>query len=102
MNDKESAVRLIESELKRKAARMKANLDNDTWTKRDTPPADWNKPLPEFMLERNKDSYLERKGKELEEEEEREKQELIKLSNYPAAAAAVQAPDNKNSFCTFM
>lgn len=98
MENKESAIELIRSELERKAARMKSHYDNDTWTKRDEPPKDWSKPLPEFMNERNKNSYLDIKLGELAEEEEREKQELIKLANAPS----IKEPENKNQFCTFM
>lgn len=99
MEDKEAAIRLIESELKRKANRIKVHLENDTWTKRDNTPSDWSKPLPDFMVERNKNSYLERKCRELEAEEEKARQELLIVAKSPAGA---KMPDSKNSFCTFM
>lgn len=97
MEDKEAAAMLIKSELERKAARLQAHLNNDTWTKRDNPPKDWTKPLPDFMIERNKDSYLEIKEKELREEEEQERADLLKLANSPKTQN-----NNSNSFCTFM
>ena len=28
------------------------------WEKRESPPPDWDKPLPEYLLERQKNSYL--------------------------------------------
>lgn len=99
MEDKEAAVRIIESELKRKANRIKSHLENDTWTKRDSPPADWNKPLPEFMIERNKGSYLENKCKQMEAEEEKIRQDSL---NTAKSSASAKMTENKNSFCTFM
>lgn len=99
MKDKEAAIRLIESELKRKANRIKMRLENDIWTKRDSPPADWIKPLPDFMIERNKNSYLELKCKELEDQEEKDRQDLL---NAAKSSADTKMYENKNSFCTFM
>lgn len=94
LTDKEAATSLIQSELSRRAKRMKAHYDNDIWTKRDKPPADWTKPLPPFMEERNKNTFLEKKAQELKEEEEKERLRALN----PEAAAEL----NKNSFCTFM
>lgn len=94
LTDKEAATSLIQSELSRRAKRMKAHYDNDIWTKRDKPPADWAKPLPPFMEERNKNTFLEKKAQELKEEEEKERLRALN----PEAAAEL----NKNSFCTFM
>lgn len=90
LDDKEAAKNLIRSELSRKAARFKAHHANDVWTKRDTPPANWSAPLPDFIEERNKNTYLAVKAAELKAQEER----LKDPSKYPDS--------NKSSFCTFM
>lgn len=55
--------------MKRADERMQAHNDNTVWTKRDKPPEDWNKPLPDFMVKRNEYSYLPLKVQELEEQE---------------------------------
>lgn len=91
-NDKEAAKLVIKSELNRRATRLKAHYDNDIWTKRETPPTDWSKPLPAFMEERNKSTYLAIKNKEFIEEQEAKTQEAL---NTPIET-------NKSSFCTFM
>lgn len=38
---------------------------NDVWTKRDGPPKDWNKPLPEEIQKQYETSYLALKAKEM-------------------------------------
>lgn len=62
--NKDAAIDVIKSELERREKRLKPYRENDIWTKRDGPPEDWSKPLPEFMIERNRNSYLEYMGKE--------------------------------------
>ncbi|XP_034241350.1 UPF0545 protein C22orf39 homolog [Thrips palmi] len=56
-SDEDAAKSIIESEMRRLDDRLKPHLFNQVWKKRDKPPEDWNKPLPEFM-ELNKNSYL--------------------------------------------
>lgn len=92
LNDKEAAISVIQSELSRKAVRLQAHYDNDIWTKRENPPSDWVKPLPAFIEERNKGTYLELKSQELKNEEMK-----LKLQNVNEALEP-----NKSSFCTFM
>lgn len=75
--NKEAAELIIQSELSRRAERLKAHYGNDTWIKRENPPTDWAKPLPAFMEERNKDTYLAAKVQEMKDEEEKLKQQLI-------------------------
>lgn len=94
LNDKEAAKLVIRSELSRRAVRIKAHFDNDVWTKRESPPSDWAKPLPAFMQERNKNTFLEIKTRELKVEEEKRMQSIAN-TEMPAEA-------NKNTFCTFM
>ena len=38
--------------------RLKPHINNPVWEKRESPPPDWNKPLPEYLLERQENSYL--------------------------------------------
>lgn len=92
LNDKEAAKLVIQSELNRRTARLKPHYDNDIWTKRENPPADWSRPLPDYMEERNKNTYLYLKNKEYIEEQEKQHQAAL---NTPIEA-------NKSSFCTFM
>ena len=37
---------------------MRPHVNNTVWEKRDSPPPDWDKPLPEYLLERQNNSYL--------------------------------------------
>lgn len=92
LNDKEAAKLVIQSEMKRRAERLKAHYDNDIWIKRESPPDDWAKPLPAFMEERNKNTYLGLKSQELKEQEEKAKQNVENTL----------IEGNKSSFCTFM
>lgn len=57
--DTDAGIAVISSELARREKRIEAHRQNDTWTKRDSPPDDWSKPLPQFMLERNENSFLQ-------------------------------------------
>lgn len=42
-------VSVIESEKERRNERLRGHYKNTVWEKRDTPPDDWNKPLPESL-----------------------------------------------------
>lgn len=91
---------------------MKAHYANDVWQKREQPPDDWARPLPEFMQERNKNTYLELKANEMKAEEERYMQELKELAAAEAAGATDSksktnsnnhsSSSSKSNFCTFM
>ncbi|KPI91664.1 PREDICTED: UPF0545 protein C22orf39 homolog [Papilio xuthus] len=65
--DVKAAVAVIESEKQRRLERLRAHYRNDTWKKRDAPPADWDKPLPEWMAKRDENTYLALKAKEMRE-----------------------------------
>jgi len=56
--DKEAALRVIAREKVRLEERLKPHINNPVWEKRESPPPDWNKPLPEYLLERQENSYL--------------------------------------------
>lgn len=48
--------------------RLKASYGNDVWERRKKPPEDWNAPLPKWIEEENKNTYLyikkeQKKGK---------------------------------------
>ncbi|XP_043677143.1 UPF0545 protein C22orf39 homolog [Vespula pensylvanica] len=62
---------IIESEKERRMNRLKGHFGNTIWKKRDKPPENWNSPLPEWMQENYKNSYLEKmKTKEAQETSE--------------------------------
>ncbi|KAK9512193.1 hypothetical protein O3M35_000663 [Rhynocoris fuscipes] len=65
-NNKNACRELIEVEMSRRIERLKAHRENDVWEKRASPPKSWNKPLPPYMQERMKGSYLAQKADELE------------------------------------
>lgn len=62
---------LVESEVLRRIERLKAHNDNDTWEKRTSPPTTWNDPLPEWMEEKLKYSYLKEKSVKVSNETEK-------------------------------
>lgn len=48
--------------------RLKAHYLNDTWKKRNSPPEDWAKPLPEYIQKEYEATYLNIKSKEMKGE----------------------------------
>lgn len=58
---------LIKSEKTRRFERLRAHYRNDTWKKRESPPPDWDKPLPEWMVARDQNTYLAQKAKDFKE-----------------------------------
>ncbi|XP_031349973.1 uncharacterized protein LOC116175807 isoform X3 [Photinus pyralis] len=48
--------------------RLRDHYGNDVWTKRRSPPKDWNKPLPEYLLKEYENTYLNLKAKEMKGE----------------------------------
>ncbi|XP_068629844.1 synaptic plasticity regulator PANTS isoform X2 [Battus philenor] len=65
--DVKAAEAVIQSERSRRMERLRAHYRNDTWKKRDAPPADWDKPLPEWLAKRDENTYLTQKAKEIKE-----------------------------------
>ncbi|KAL0894122.1 hypothetical protein ABMA27_014161 [Loxostege sticticalis] len=65
--DVKAAEAVINSEKARRMERLRAHYRNDTWKKRDAPPEDWARPLPEWMVKRDENTYLAQKAKELRE-----------------------------------
>ena len=62
--------------------RLEGHYGNNVWEKRDEPPAkeDWNKPLPEYMLDRQRQSYLSLYAKSQAEESEEMKAQMKSMS----------------------
>ena len=58
--DTEAACRIIDREKERIKQRLTGHYQNDVWEKRSSPPTEeeWNKPLPQYLLDRQKNSYL--------------------------------------------
>ncbi|CAB3255288.1 unnamed protein product [Arctia plantaginis] len=70
--DLKAADALITSERNRRMERFRAHYRNDIWKKRDSPPTDWDKPLPDWMQKRNENSFLAQKAKEIKEGKQEE------------------------------
>ena len=64
--DEEAAKRIIGREKSRIGERLKGHFANNVWERRKTPPDDWNKPLPEHLLEASEESYLRIHQEELD------------------------------------
>lgn len=58
---------VIKSEKARRMERLRAHYKNDIWKKRDAPPENWNKPLPEWLVKRDENTYLAHKAQEIRE-----------------------------------
>lgn len=57
--------KLIESEKNHRKERLLPHYQNDVWERRQKPPENWNVPLPEWMQEEFKNSFLHLKNEEL-------------------------------------
>ena len=53
----------------RRVRRLAPFFGNDVWKHRDSPPVDWNKPLPAKMQEEFRDTYLDHKAREFKQTE---------------------------------
>ncbi|XP_049867597.1 UPF0545 protein C22orf39 homolog [Pectinophora gossypiella] len=65
--DIKAAEAVIKSERLRRLIRLRGHMKNDTWKKRESPPSDWDRPLPEWMVKRDENTYLAQKAKEMRE-----------------------------------
>ncbi|KAK3876253.1 hypothetical protein Pcinc_018940 [Petrolisthes cinctipes] len=68
--DLEALVSVIESEKQRRNERLSGHYNNNVWEKRDSPPEDWNKPLPECLQKNDEVSYISIKLQEQKEGKE--------------------------------
>lgn len=57
--------KLIASEKQRRYARLRPHYENDVWEKREKPPENWNAPLPEWMQEKFKNTYLQIRSEDM-------------------------------------
>jgi len=57
--DLQAAERIISREKERIKQRLVGHYSNNVWEKRDSPPEDWNKPLPDWLQEKQAKSYLQ-------------------------------------------
>lgn len=64
-SDWKSANEVINSEIDRRTIRMQAHYENNIWRKRINPPADWNKPLPDWLIKKNQNTYLNVRASEI-------------------------------------
>ncbi|KAJ1531984.1 hypothetical protein ONE63_000620 [Megalurothrips usitatus] len=62
-SDAEAAGAVVKNERERLKERLTPHLSTKVWEKRETPPENWNAPLPSFQ-EFTKNSYLTRVSKE--------------------------------------
>ncbi|OWR46436.1 UPF0545 protein C22orf39 homolog [Danaus plexippus] len=69
-NDVKAGKAVIQSETARRLERLRPHYQNNVWKKRESPPADWDKPLPEWLQKRDENSYLALKAKEMKEGKE--------------------------------
>ncbi|CAO1357294.1 unnamed protein product [Diamesa hyperborea] len=83
--DLQAGKQVIDSETKRRRDRMRPHYQNNVWTKREAPPADWSKELPEYLQKEYENSFLSIKAKEMKG---------IKL--------AVGAQPSESTFCSIM
>ncbi|XP_017883234.1 UPF0545 protein C22orf39 homolog [Ceratina calcarata] len=60
---------LVNSERTRRFIRLQGHYTNDVWEKRETrPPENWNTPLPDWIEEKNKNSFLKIASEKLKSE----------------------------------
>ncbi|KAL1452098.1 hypothetical protein WDU94_006410, partial [Cyamophila willieti] len=72
-NNYKSAEAVILNEEARIQKRMTGHYQNNVWEHRESPPEDWNKPLPDWMEKDNENTYLYHRAKEIKTGEEEKK-----------------------------
>ncbi|XP_068234523.1 synaptic plasticity regulator PANTS [Palaemon carinicauda] len=65
--DLEALDNVITSERLRRKKRLEGHYQNDVWEPRESPPEDWNKPIPKEYAADQDISYLAQKCRELKE-----------------------------------
>ena len=83
--DKEAAERIIAREKERIKTRLRGHVENDVWERRERPPSreEWNKPLPQYMVDKQEKSYLalwQKSQEQKNEKNEKLEQEMKALS----------------------
>ena len=64
--DETAVNRIIEREQRRITERLRGHFENDVWQRRESPPDDWNKPLPDYLADACEESNLREFKEELE------------------------------------
>lgn len=62
--------KVMQNEQEKVAQRQESIDENTVWKLRDQPPADWSKPLPDFLTKGYKSSYLQIKMDEMKRSDE--------------------------------
>ncbi|KAF5291158.1 hypothetical protein FQA39_LY14400 [Lamprigera yunnana] len=65
----QAANTLVKSENDRRLERLRAHYGNTVWSKRSSPPENWNDPLPEYLQKEYEHSFLYVKSKEFDGKE---------------------------------
>ncbi|XP_015110909.1 UPF0545 protein C22orf39 homolog isoform X2 [Diachasma alloeum] len=71
-DDEQAYEDLLTSEKARRRERLKPHYLNDVWTRREAPPADWNAPLPQWIVKRDGGTFLAGKQQEMNTTGDRE------------------------------
>lgn len=81
-SDEEAAKRIIEREKSRIKTRLEGHYGNNVWEKRDIPPTkeEWNKVLPEYMIDRQRQSYFSLYAKNQSKKDEDTETQLNSMS----------------------
>ncbi|XP_057667099.1 UPF0545 protein C22orf39 homolog [Diorhabda carinulata] len=66
--DINAANELVQSEKQRRKERLLSHYSNDVWKRRQSPPDNWNAPLPDYIKKDYDQSYLNIKSKEMKGE----------------------------------
>ncbi|XP_003702554.1 synaptic plasticity regulator PANTS [Megachile rotundata] len=77
---KEAYDELIKSEKQHRVERLQGHYNNDVWERREGRPENWNCPLPDWLQERAKTSYLTVAKEKLQNELEKKKEYNIKAT----------------------
>jgi Protein of unknown function (DUF3128) len=64
-NDFKAGKKLIDSETSRRSERLNNHYGNNVWKKRNSPPDDWSRPLPDHITKNYENSFLDLKSKEM-------------------------------------
>ncbi|KAF7988776.1 hypothetical protein HCN44_007086 [Aphidius gifuensis] len=69
-DDDDAYTELVASEKKRRLERLRPHYQNNVWEKREEPPKDWNAPLPDYLVQRNNNTFLALKQADIENNRE--------------------------------
>ena len=107
-NDLAAGKKVIDNETARRKERLKAHYGNNVWKKRDGPPEDWAKPLPDHLMKKYENSFLDIKNKEMKGEKSFYMSFVVLMSpsffqGLPISEeASASSSMQSTSFCTIM